>query len=60
MSADLKKELMELIHSDALVDSPEGIAWLEKAANSFWKDKLELGQKWEYTIENGFKKVWVN
>ncbi|MEZ9594471.1 hypothetical protein AB4298_07495 [Shewanella sp. 10N.261.52.F9] len=60
MSTDLKKELMELIHSDAVVDSPEGVSWIAKAANTLWKDKLEAGQVWEYTAENGFKKVWVN
>ena len=63
MSADsgqIKKELLELVSKNVELNSPEGIAWLEKAANAFWKDKLEPGQTWEYTMEHGFKKTWIN
>jgi hypothetical protein len=56
---DIKKEMLELVSKNLELDSPEAIAWMEKAANNIWKDKLQAGQIWQH---DGVMlvKTWTN
>lgn len=55
----IKKEMQELVHNNAAANSPEAVAWMEKAANIVQKDQLKTGQTWRH---NGVKlvKKWTN
>lgn len=56
----VKKEMMGLISKNVQADSPEAIAWMEKAANLVRKDQLQPGQVWKHNPDTGLEKVWVN
>ncbi len=56
----IKKEMLELVGKDVQADSPEAIAWMEKAANLVRKDQLQPGQVWKHNPDTGLEKVWVN
>jgi hypothetical protein len=52
--------MLELVGKDVQADSPEAIAWMEKAANLVRKDQLQPGQVWKHNPDTGLEKVWVN
>ena len=56
----IKREMQELTSKNVTANSPEAIAWMEKAANVVRKDQLETGQVWKYNATTGLEKVWVN
>ncbi len=56
----IKKEMQALVAKDVPADSPEAIAWMEKAANIVRKDQLQPGQEWKHNPDTGLEKVWVN
>lgn len=55
----IKKEMQELVSKDIAANSPEAIAWMERAANLVRKDSLQPGQVWAH---DGSKlvKAWTN
>lgn len=59
-STQIKKEMLELVSKDVDLDSPETIAWMERAANLVRKDQLQPGQVWRHNAKRGLEKVWVN
>ncbi len=61
MKAELKRELNALCEQEALVDSHEFRAWMEKAANYLHQDQLRPGEKFVFNENTKcIEKAFIN